>query len=82
MPFWNSAPAFAVWAPKNRPHQLDFFESVHEKLKQLDIFIFQDFSGGSVIDKLKTEYLYNEILPKNAIKICLPDFRADFNQIS
>ena len=82
MPHWNSAPAFAVWSPENKPHQLDHLECVHEKLKQTDVFVFQHFGGGSVIDKLKTEYLCNEILPKNAIKICLPDFRffADLNE--
>ena len=32
--FWKDAPAFAVWSPENKPHQLDHFECVHEKLKQ------------------------------------------------
>lgn len=73
--FWKNTPSYTVWSSDNKPNQLDYFECIHEKLKQTDIFVFQDFSGNSAIDKLQTEYLHNEILPKNAIKICLPDFR-------
>ena len=72
---WKNSPSYAIWIEQNSSNQLDYFHCIHEKLKSTDIFVFQDFSGGSAIDKLKTEYLCNEILPKNAIKICLPDFR-------
>jgi len=78
---WKNSPSYAIWVEQNsgpnsdRSKQLSYYPCIHEKLKSTDIFVFQDFSGGSAIDKLKTEYLHNEILPKNAIKICLPDFR-------
>lgn len=72
---WNNSVSFAVWTPANKPHQLDYFECIHKKLKETDIFIFQSHSGKTAIEKLHTEYLCNEILSKNSIKICLPDFR-------
>jgi len=77
---WKNSPSYAVWIEKNsgpnsdKSKQHEYYPCIHEKLKSTDIFVFQDFSGAS-IDKLKTEYLHNEILPKNAIKICLPSFR-------
>lgn len=80
-PQWRNSPSYAIWIEQNSSNQLDYFECIHEKLKSTDIFVFQDFSGGSAIDELKTEYLHNEILPKNAIKICLPDFRFFANLI-
>lgn len=81
----KNSPSYAIWIEANSGPNFDkskqraYYPCIHEKLKSTDIFVFQDFSGGSAIDELKTEYLHNEILPKNAIKICLPDFRFFVN---
>lgn len=77
-PQWKNSPSYAVWI-YDKSKQPAYYPCIHEKLKSTDIFVFQDFSGKSAIDKLQTEYLHNEILPKNAIKICLPDFRFFLN---
>ena len=84
-PQWPNSPSYAIWIKQNsgpnwdKSKQHAYYPCIHEKLKSTDIFVFQDFSGKSAIDKLQTEYLHNEILPKNAIKICLPDFRFFLN---
>lgn len=75
LPQWPNSDVFAIWLPGNRERLLNYFECIHKKLKQTDIFIFQDLRGEWAIDKLQTDYLCNEILPKNTIKICLPNFR-------
>lgn len=87
-PFWGkNTPAFSPWTPQNsgvnKSKQYTYFSCIHEKLKQTDIFVFQDFSGYSAIDQLKTEYLCTSILPDHALKICVTNLRfyTDINDI-
>lgn len=72
-PFWNENGLYAVWSKENRETQEEYKRCVQTKIKESDIFIFQDHSGRSVIDELKTKYLYDEFA--SGLKICVPDTR-------
>lgn len=74
-PFWISNSVFAVWSPENVTRQREYVKTVQEKIRQSDIFVFQDHSGSSVIDELKTEFLCTNVASKNTHQICLPDTR-------
>lgn len=65
--FWNKSKTFCVWQPGyNSENQNKYYECVHEKIADADVFLFQDHSGDkSTTDYLKTEYLQNEIAKKN-----------------
>lgn len=64
---------FCVWSPENKGNQIKFYKSIHEKIKEADIFVFQSHRGSNIIDELKTAYLYNNIA--TGIKICIPNNR-------
>jgi len=72
-PFWGKSKAFCVWTPDNRQNQKKFYQRVHEKIAEADVFIFQDHSGLSVIPELTTEYLHDNVA--TGLKICVPDTR-------
>jgi hypothetical protein len=63
---------FAVWTKENQPIQKEIYKSVHEKLKQADIFIFTS-TEITPITELKTEYLCENI--SSGMNICLPNVR-------
>jgi hypothetical protein len=72
-PFWNEHGVFAVWSPENREAQEIYKDCIHSKIREAEIFVFQDHSGTSVIDELKTTYLHDTIA--TGLKICIPDTR-------
>ena len=72
-PFWNEPGLFAAWCPDNKEAQEIYKDCVHSKIKEADVFVFQDHSGLSVIDELKTIYLHDTIA--TGLKICIPDTR-------
>lgn len=74
-PFWISNCVFAVWSPENVTRQHKYVKCVHEKIRQSDVFVFQDHSGTSVIDELKTKFLCTDVAGKNTRQICSPDTR-------
>ena len=64
--FWNKTKTFCVWSQGyNKENQNKYYECVHEKIAEADVFLFQDHSGNITHDKLKTEYLQNEIAKNN-----------------
>jgi len=64
---------FKVWAKSNRLHQSEFFNAIHEKIKQADIFVFQDMGLSSCIPELTTKFLCDKIVTGKAI--CVPNPR-------
>ena len=72
-PFWREPGLFAVWCPDNKEAQEIYKDCVHSKIKEADVFVFQDHSGLSVIDELKTKYLHNNVA--EGLKVCIPDVR-------
>lgn len=70
--FHNNDRLFAVWVPDNKNRQSDVSECVKKVVENSDLFIFQDHSGLSVIDKLQTKHLHDIAGGK---KICIPDQR-------
>ena len=71
--FWNEPALFAVWSPENKKNQEIYKDCIHSKIKEADIFVFQDHTGLSVIDELKTIYLHDTTA--TGLKICIPDTR-------
>lgn len=71
--FWGEEGLFAVWSLENKDRQHDFKDFVHTKIKDSDIFIFQDHGPGSTIDELQTKFLHDEV--STGLKICLPNTR-------
>lgn len=72
--FWKKSKTFCVWRPGyNIENQKKYYECVHEKIAEADVFIFQDHSGRSVIPELCTKYLHDNIA--TGLKICIPDAR-------
>ena len=64
--FHNKSKTFCVWsAGYNKKNQNKYYECVHEKIADADVFLFQDHSGNDTNDKLKTKYLQNEIAKNN-----------------
>lgn len=64
--FWNKSKTFCVWSRGyNTENQNKYYECVHEKIAEADVFLFQDHSGGRTIEYLKTKYLQNEIAKNN-----------------
>ena len=64
--FWNKSKTFCVWKPGyNIENQNNYFECIHEKIAEADVFLFQDHSGANTHNKLKTKYLQNEIAKKH-----------------
>jgi len=64
--FWNKSKTFCVWQPAfNSPNQNKYYECVHEKIAEADVFLFQDHSGRRTTEYLKTKYLQNEIAKNN-----------------
>ena len=72
-PFWNEKGLYAVWSKENREAQSEYKQCVQSKIQESDVFIFQDHSGLSVIDDLKTKYLHDEFA--SGLKICISDMR-------
>jgi len=71
--FWNEPSLFAVWSSENKKNQEFYKDCVHSKIKEADVFVFQDHSGLSAIDELKTTYLHDTIA--TGLKVCIPDIR-------
>jgi hypothetical protein len=63
---------FAVWTRENRPIQNEIYKSVHEKLKQADIFLFSSTEMSS-IEELRTEYICENV--SKGFNVCLPNIR-------
>jgi len=72
-PMSGSTTNFQVWTARNRPHQSEFFNAVHEKIKQADFFVFQDMGLSSCIPELTTKFLCDNIVTGKAI--CVPNPR-------
>jgi hypothetical protein len=72
-PFWTEPGLFAVWCPENRETQQANKDCIHSAIREADVFVFQDHTGLSVIDELKTIYLHDTIA--TGLKICIPDTR-------
>jgi hypothetical protein len=62
-----------VWSPENKEHQHDFKNCIHSKIKESDIFIFQDHSSLNIIEELQTKFLHDKVA--TGLKICLPSIR-------
>lgn len=73
--FWHEEGLFAVWTKNNQTKQNEYKKCIHSKIRECDIFIFQDHSGEGIVQELRTQYLINNIVPSNAQKICMPDVR-------
>jgi hypothetical protein len=64
--FYKESKTFCVWKPGyNKENQNKYYELVHEKIAEADVFLFQDHSGYNTQNKLKTEYIQNEIAKNN-----------------
>ena len=64
--FYNKSKTFCVWKPGyNKDNQNKYYECVHKKIAEADVFLFQDHCGNDTIDYLKTQHLQNEIAKKN-----------------
>jgi hypothetical protein len=64
--FYNNSKTFCVWKPGyNGKNQNKYYECVHEKIAEADVFLFQNHSGKIANDKLKTQHLQNEIAKKH-----------------
>lgn len=62
----RKAKTFCVWKPGfNVENQNKYYECVHKKIADADVFLFQDHSGNDTNDKLKTQHLQNEIAKKH-----------------
>ena len=74
--FWNKSKTFCVWKPGyNADNNNNYYECVHEKIAEADVFLFQNHSGN-VIDNLKTQHLQNEIAkPNNTRCIAVHNYR-------
>lgn len=73
-PFWSSK-CFSIWSPENQPKQINFFKNIHEKLKEVDIFLFQNFRQTSTINELLPAYLCSHIAI-NSLNICVANTRS------
>ena len=73
-PFWSSK-NFSVWSPENRPNQNNFYKNIHETLKHVDIFLFQNMRQTSCIDQLLSSYLCSEIAT-NSVNVCIANTRS------
>ena len=64
--FWCKSKTFCVWQPGyNTENQNKYYECVHKKIAEADVFLFQNHSGNRTFEYLKTEYLQNEIAKNN-----------------
>ena len=72
-PMTRSAVSYQVWTKENHPIQREFYTAVHEKIKQADIFVFQDMGLSSCIPELTTKFLCDNIVTGRAI--CVPNPR-------
>ena len=67
--FHNEAKTYCVWnSGYNTENQNNYYECVHEKIADADVFLFQDHSGSNTIDYLKTLHLQNEIAKPNGTR--------------
>lgn len=74
VPEFHGTKNLAVWA-NSVEQQREYYERVHEKIKQVDYFIFQH-TVHSVIDELQTEFLVENIAIGKSICIPNPRFLA------
>jgi len=64
--FYKNSKTFCVWKPGyNVENQNKYYECVHKKIAEADVFLFQNHSGNRTNNKLKTKYLQNEIAKKH-----------------
>lgn len=68
----HSTKNFAIWMDSLET-QKNYYNCVHEKIKQVDYFVFQAIEGRAAIDELKTNYLIENILTGTSIAV--PNFR-------
>jgi hypothetical protein len=66
-PFNNTTKNFAVWID-NVEKQSGYYQRVHEKIKQADYFVFQNIEHAA-IDKLRPDYLIENVLRGNSIAV-------------
>lgn len=64
---------FAVWSPENYPKQSEYAKCIHEKIKQVDVFLFHEMRR-SVIPELTPKYLCSDIAV-NSFSVCMPNSR-------
>jgi hypothetical protein len=73
-PFWNEPGLFAVWSPLNKEKQQEYVKQLHSKIRESDIFVFQNHEGNHwLMNELTTKYLHDTVA--TGIKICIPDSR-------
>ncbi len=68
----QSTKNFAIWMDSLET-QKNYYNCVHEKIKQVDYFVFQAIEGRAAINELKTNYLIENILTGTSIAV--PNFR-------
>lgn len=75
VPFAGELGLFAIWAQpdKSVEYQQQIKHHIHERIRESDIFIFQDHSGYNLIDELKTQYIHDNVARGQSI--CVPDMR-------
>lgn len=72
VPFWGEPGLFAVWSQENKKRQEEYKDCVRSKIREADIFVFQDHSR-SAIEELRTKSLHDDVA--RGLKVCLPDTR-------
>lgn len=67
--FYNHSKTFCVWKPGyNADNSNNYYECVHKKIAEADVFLFHDHSGHNTSDNLKTLHLQNEIAKPNGTR--------------
>ena len=77
--FWCEEALHAVWSPSNLKKQNQYKDCLIQKIKESDVFIFQDITGHNIIDELKTDYLHDNVC--KGVNISIPNSRLFVNMI-
>lgn len=74
---WGGSKSFSLfWTKDDKKRQDKFYPCVHEAISKADFFIFQHASAPTIHDKLKTQYLQNEVAnPSGTQSICVHYYR-------
>lgn len=72
--FSRSDYAFCVWSTDNIDHQESFKDCIHQKISEVDYFVYQHHGGSNTHDLLKTNNLLKIANESNTSAICVHNY--------
>lgn len=75
--FSRSDYTFCVWSDENINHQENFKECIHQKISEVDYFVYQYHGGNNTHDLLKTNNLLKIANENNTHAICVHNYLED-----